>query len=97
MLLADGSLDWPYAFVHMNDTMSHVPLSDKGHIGTMADGIHTANACSWFHQLQVRKLMQHSDCLAFPEGLNRELEALQFRAATLKMSPLWMDLPKIHP
>ena len=51
LLLADDSPDWPYAFVHMRDTMLLVPLSDIRHIGAMTDGVHTANTCGQLHQL----------------------------------------------
>ena len=50
LLLADDGPDWLYAFAHLNDTMSHAPLSSEGQIGTMTDG---TNACSQLHQLQV--------------------------------------------
>ena len=102
MLLADNSPDWLYAFVHMSDTILHVPLSNNGHIGTMADGICSVSACGWFHQIQVWKLLQHSDSIVFPEGLNGEAKALQFYFWEL---PLWnatsadgatQDLPMIE-
>ena len=53
MLLVDNGPDWPYAFIHMNDTMLYVPLSDNRHISAMTDGICSTNACGWLHQLQV--------------------------------------------
>ena len=40
----------------------------------------------WLHQLQVCKLLQHEGRVVCPEGLNCELEALQF---TLLELPLW--------
>ena len=86
MLLADDGPDWPYTFAHMSDTALLMPLSDNGHIGTMTDGVHSINACGWLHQLQVWKLLQHGDSIVFPEGLNREPEALQFSFCVL---PLW--------
>ena len=78
MLLADDGPDWPYAFIYMSNTMLHAPLSDNGHISTVRDGIHSINTCGQLHQLQVWKLMQHGDSIAFPEGLNQEPKALQF-------------------
>ena len=86
MLLADNSSDWPYAFICMNNSMLHVPLFDKGHIGAMMDGVHSRNACSQLHQLKEWKLLQQSDSGVFPEGLNGESEALQFSFEEL---PLW--------
>ena len=71
MLLADDSPDWLYTFVCMSDTMSHVPLSNNWHTSAMMDGIHSVNACCWLYQLQVWKLLQYSDFIVFPEGLNR--------------------------
>ena len=69
-----------------NDAISHVPLLGKGHISTMMDGMPSADAHGWLHQLQKHKLMQHMGRVVCPEGLNGELEALQFhlpRAAPL--------------
>ena len=86
MLLADDSPDWLYTFVCMSDTMLHVPPCDNGHIGTMMDGMYTVNACGQLHYLQVWKLLQHSKSVVFPEGLNREPEALQF---SFQQLPLW--------
>ena len=86
MPLVDDSPECPYTFIHMSNTMLHVPLSDNGHIGAMMDGVHTVNACGWLHQLQAWKLLQHSNSIVFPEGLNGEPEALQFCFQEL---PLW--------
>ena len=102
MLLMDDGPDWPYTFIHMNDSVLHMPLSDKGHIGTMTNGICSTNACGWLHQLQVWKLLQHGDSVVFLEGLNGESKALQF---TFQELPLWnaatadgptWDLPMIE-
>ena len=57
MLLADNGPDWPYTFVHMSDTVLHVPLSGNRHIGAMTDSVHSVNTCGWLHQLQVWKLL----------------------------------------
>ena len=65
MLLVDDGPDWPYAFVCMNNTMLHAPLSDKVHISVMRDDICSTNACRWLHQLQVQKLLQHGDSVVF--------------------------------
>ena len=62
----------------MSDTVLHMPLSDNRHISAMMEGIHSVNTCGQLHQLQVWKLLQHSDSVVFPEGLNGEPEALQF-------------------
>ena len=86
MLLVDNSPDWPYAFICMNDTMLHVPLSDKGYICTMTDGVCSTNTWSWLHQLQAWKLLQHGDSMVFQAGLNGEPRALQFSFQEL---PLW--------
>ena len=86
MLLADNGPDWPYTFICTSKTVLHMPLSNNGHIGAMMDGIHSINACSWLHQLQVWKLLQHGGSIVFPEGLNGEPEALQFSFQEL---PLW--------
>ena len=86
MLLVDNGPDWLYAFIHMSNTMLHMPLSDNGHISTMTDGVHSGKACGQLHQQQVWKLLQHGNLVVFPEGLNRESEALQFSFQEL---PLW--------
>ena len=102
MLLVDNGPDCPYTFIHMNDTILHMPLYNKGHISTMTDGIHSTYACGRLHQLQVWKLLQHGDSVVFPEGLNGEPKALQFSFQEL---PLWnaatvdgpiQDLPLIE-
>ena len=74
-------------------------LSNKEHIGTMIDGVCSTNACSGLHQLQVWKLLQHSDSVVFTEGLNGELEALQFsfQSCHSGMPPLMMGPPEICP
>ena len=57
LLLVDNGPDWPYAFVQMNDTMSHAPLSRDGHISAITDGTLSMNACGQLHQVQVQKLL----------------------------------------
>ena len=47
---------------------------------------HVRDACGWLHQLKICKLLQHKDRVVCPEGLNDELEALQF---TFEELPLW--------
>ena len=86
VLLADVSADWPYAFVWLNDAISHVPLLNEGHISAMMDGTPSMDAHGWLHQLQIQKMLQHEGRVVCPEGLNRELEALQF---TFPELPLW--------
>ena len=77
LLLAVDSHNWSYAFVWMNITVSHVPLSSEGHISAMTDSMPSTNACGQLYQLQVQKLLQHSGWVVCPEGLNGEFEALQ--------------------
>ena len=86
LLSVDNGPDWPYAFVQMNDNVSHAPLSSEGHIGAMTNGMPSTNACGWFHQLQVQKLLQHGSWVVCPEGLNGKLKAVQF---TFEELPLW--------
>ena len=85
MLLADECLNWPYAYVWMNDTMAHTPLSSGGHIGVMTDSIPSMNACSCLDQLQVQKLLQCGGQVVCPEGLNRGLKALLFDFEELQL------------
>ena len=86
VLLADISKDWPYAFVWLNDAVAHAPLSDEEHVSIMMDGMPSSDACSWLHKLQVCKLLQHREKVVCLEGLNGDLEALQFTVPEL---PLW--------
>ena len=78
VLLEDRSADWAYTFVWLNKALSHAPLSSKGHISAMTESAPSGEACSCLHQLQVCKLLQHKDLVVCPEGLNSEMEALQF-------------------
>ena len=86
MLLVDKSAQWAYAFVQLNEVLSHVPLLGEGHISTMMDGSPCVDACGQLHQLQICKLLQYKNMVVCPEGLNGELEALQFSFPEL---PLW--------
>ena len=43
-LLVDESADWAYAFVQLNEALSHVPFSSEGHVSTMTDGAPSADA-----------------------------------------------------
>ena len=52
----------------------------------MSDSTLSVDAHGWLHQLQICKLLQHKGRVVCPEGLNGELEALQF---TLPELPLW--------
>ena len=56
MQLVDDGLDWPYTFVHMSDTVLHMPLSNNRHIGIMMDSVCSVNTCGHFHQLHMWKL-----------------------------------------
>ena len=62
------------------------------------DGMPSINACHQVHQLQVWKLLQHRSWVVCHEGLNWELEAMQF---TFEELPLWdvaaMDEPTPGP
>ena len=86
VLLVDESADWAFAFVQINEALSHVPLSSEGHVSTMMDGVPSAEAQGQPHQLQICKLLQHKDMVVCPEGLNGKPEALQF---TFQELPLW--------
>ena len=86
VLLVDESADWGYTFVWLNEALSHVPLSSKGHISIMMDGVPCVDAHGWLHQLQIYKLLQHNNMVVCPESLNGELEALQVAFPEL---PLW--------
>ena len=77
-LLVDESTDWAYTFVWLNKALSQASLLSEGHVSTMMDGAPCMNTCGWLHQLQIHKPLQHKDMMVCPEGLNDELEALQF-------------------
>ena len=63
-----------------------MPLLSEGHISAMTDGAPCVDAHGWLHHLQICKLLQHNNMVVCPEGLNHELEALQFTFLEL---PLW--------
>ena len=86
VLLMDGSANWVYVFIQLNEVLSHAPLSSVSHISTMTDGAPSTDAHSWLHQLQVHKLLQCKDLVVCPDGLNGQREASQF---TFKELPLW--------
>ena len=86
MLLADEGPNWPYAYVQMNDTVAHVPLSSEGHIGILTDGIPRMNTSSHLDQLQMWRLLQCRTWVVCIEGLNGGLKALPLDFEEL---PLW--------
>ena len=86
VLLVEESADWLYTFVWLNEAISHVPLSNEGHVSAITDGMPSMDTHVWLHQLQIWKLLQHKGMVVGPEGLNSELEALQF---TFQELPLW--------
>ena len=45
MLLVDGSANWMYASVQLNEALSYAPLSSMGHISTMTDGTPSMDPC----------------------------------------------------
>ena len=59
---------------------------DKGHVSATMDSASSADGHGWLHQLQICKLLQLEGRVVCPEGLNGELEALQFTFLEL---PLW--------
>ena len=86
VLLINESADWAYAFVWLNEVLSHAPLSSEGHISAMMDGVPSMDAHGYLYQLQICKLLKHKNMVICPEGLNNKLEALQFTFLEL---PLW--------
>ena len=73
-LLINLTDNWAYTFVWLNEDAQHVPLSNKGHISTMVDGVPCRNVCRHLCQLEVQRLLQYGDQVVYPEGLNRGLE-----------------------
>ena len=86
MLLTNEGPNWPYAYVQMNYTVTHMPLSSEGYIGIMTDGIPSTNPCGHLDQLQMWKLLLCGGKVVCPEGLNGGLKALLFDFEEL---PLW--------
>ena len=78
VLLADEGLDWPYAFVHMNDAILHALLSSEGHLSILTEDKSQRNPCSFLHQLQAWRLLQCGKQVVCPGGLNVGLDALVF-------------------
>ena len=85
VLLADVSKDWLYTFEQLNDAVAHVPLSDEGHISAMTDSVASTDAHGQLHHLQVCKLLQYEEKAVYPEGLNGDLEVLQFTFPELSL------------
>ena len=48
LLLADVSVDWPYAFVQLNNTISHALLLNEGHVSTMREGMCSTDVVAGF-------------------------------------------------
>ena len=86
LLLADEGVDWPYAYIRMNDAMAHMPLSSEGYIGLMTSGLPSQNAYACLYQLYMWQLLQWRGWVVCPDGLNGGLEPLVFNFREL---PLW--------
>ena len=84
--LVDEGENWPYAYIRMNNAMTHAPLSSEGHIGTMTGNLPSQNTCSHLHQLCMWQLLQCRSWVVCPDGLNGGLEPLMFN---FKELPLW--------
>ena len=67
---------WAYTFMQLNEGILHVPLSNKGRMSTMIDGVTSRKTCGHLCQLEVCKLLQCGDQVVCPKGLNRGLEPL---------------------
>ena len=76
-LLINLGNNWAYAFVWLNKDAQHVPLSNKGHLSAMVNGVPCRSMCGHLHQLEVCKLLQYGDQVVYPEGLNGGLELVQ--------------------
>ena len=74
VLLVDKSTDWPYAFVQLNDAVSHELLSNEGHVSTVMDAMPSTDACGQLHQLEICELLQDEGKVVCLEGLNGEVE-----------------------
>ena len=86
VLLANKGPDWPYTFLQMSNTVLHVPLSSKGHLGILKECKPQRSLCGLLHQLQAWRLLQCGKWLVCPGGLNAGLNALVFN---FKEMPLW--------
>ena len=74
-LLINTGNNWAYTFMQLNEDALHIPLSSKGHISTMIDGMPSRSACG---QLEVNKLLQCGSQVVYPKVLNGGLEPIQF-------------------
>ena len=88
--------DWVYAFVWLNEALSHVPLSSKGNVSAMMDGVPNTYVCGQVYQLQIHQLLQYKDMVACPEGLNGKLEALHFTFQELPLLDAAAPSKPIH-
>ena len=76
-LLINLGDNWAYTFVWLNEDAQHVPLSNKGHLSAMVDGVLCRSMCRHLCQLEVWKLLQYGDQVVYPKGLNRHLKPVQ--------------------
>ena len=88
-LLLNSGDNWAYAFVWLNEDTQHVPLSKKGHLSTMTDGVPSRNTCGHLCQLEVCQLLQCGDQVVYPEGLNGGLKPV---LTFLTASPQGMNM-----
>ena len=84
--IVDEHADWPYAYIRMNDAMTHMLLSSVGHIGVMTSDLPSWNACGCLHYIWMWKLLQCGGQVVCPDGLNGGLEPTMFN---FKELPLW--------
>ena len=78
VLLADKGTDWLYTFIWINNTILHMPLSNKGHLGILMEGESQRISCGLLHQLLAWRLLQCGKWMVCPGGLNTGLKALVF-------------------
>ena len=76
-LLIDLGDNWTYALVRLNEDAQHVPLSNKGHLSAMIDGVPSRSTCRHLCQLEVCKLLQYGDQVVYPKELNGGLKPVQ--------------------
>ena len=78
--------NWAYTFVQLNKDAQHVPVSNEGHLSATVNGAPCRSMYGCLHQLEVCKLLQYGDQVAYPEGLKGGLKSVQ----TLLSGPiLW--------
>ena len=88
--------NWVYAFMHLNEGTLDVPLSNKGHISDMIDGVPSRSTCGNFHPLEGHKLLQWGEHVVCTKGLNGGLEPVLLSLPELPICNMNILIGPVH-